>query len=91
MKTINPLKLGVLVGILNILFPLTGFPQAFKTSIVILSGLVLLYVSLVALHHTKLKRPQKKAIKRAQVFTESKPTPLEEQSVDSLTERPYVE
>lgn len=91
MKTINPLKLGVWVGALNIFFPLTGFPQFVKTSIVILSGLVLLYVSLVALHHTKAKKPVKRTVKRSQVFTESRPITHGEETDNVSPERSYVE
>lgn len=91
MKTINPLKLGVWVGVLNVVFPLTGFPQFVKTSVVILSGLVLLYVCLVALHHTKIKKPIKRAVRRSQVFSEGKPLSHTEEIEEVSTEKPYVE
>lgn len=75
MKTIDPIKLSIAVGITSVILPLTGFPQSFKTVIIMLFGASLLYVSLMALHYEKHKKlPTKRmAHRRPQTFVESRP------------------
>jgi hypothetical protein len=77
MKPINQIKLSLTIGILVIIIPLSGFPQSFKTLMLVGLGIILIYVKVIALHAEKMKRPKKASVNRgAHTFVENRPQHL---------------
>ncbi len=76
MKTIDQIKLSILIGALVVVIPLTGFPQSFKTFLLVTLGAILLYVKIIALHNEKIKeikKAKKPVMRKSHTFVESKP------------------
>lgn len=74
MQPINQIKLSLTLGILVIVIPLSGFPQSFKTSLLVAFGALLVYMNVTILHNERMKRPKKTSQNRkTHTFIENKP------------------
>lgn len=73
MKTIDQIKLNIIIGLSLIIIPLLGIPNSFKTFIIVSLGVALVYFAIVIRHREKVKKIEKHTHHKSNVFEESKP------------------
>lgn len=69
MKNINE-KAVIISGIWIVVLPYTGFPSSWKTVLLIITGLVLIYIGIALLKRKKQSEALDKSEKRTGTFTE---------------------
>lgn len=75
MNYINQTKVQLIIGIIIILIPLSGFPRGFKTFVLVTSGAFLVYTAVHAVQKgkEKIKKARRISHQREKTFVEHKP------------------
>lgn len=79
-------KTSLIIGIIIILTPFSGFPKDIKTFIFILAGLVIVIVSLKRIRAEHKKRGYHHKEKHKDVFVESRPPKIITKTVENSIE-----